>query len=296
MVDFVSDMAGSVGEGLGNFSYGPHPSIIMWSNGPVDEQEEAEDEDGFFGATAKKLDSVLSSDVPESFNSFKFDAMVSESHMAETVVTKFPVSSGFLVSDHGINMNRVLVLEAVASNMQNSAMWMASVQGMSVITGAIFDNPVISVLGGVAGAVASAFETEDRIQSTYDLFNNLRATRTKLYISTILGPYLGCVITKLETKHDKDTQSILSLKITLEELQTIGTDSLADEAREAIASMYDYSDFAKIAVSVGLGMLGGAPLPGLGSSNETPSEQLSNLDKKLELLETPLSTVKGNIL
>lgn len=296
MVDFATGMMDSVGKGLGNFSYGPHPSVIMWSNGPVDAQKEATKEDGFFGASAKKLESVLSSDVPESFNSFKFDAMVSESHSAETIITKFPVSEGFLVSDHGINMNRVLVLEAVASNMQNSAMYMASVQGLSVITGAIFDNPVISILGGVAGAVASAFETENRIQSTYDLFNNLRATKTKLYISTILGPYLGCVITKLETKHDKDTNSILAIKITLEELQTIGKDALADEAREAIASMYDYSDFAKIAVSVGLGMLGGAPLPGLGSGNETPSEQLTNLDNKLEALEAPLSTVKGVIL
>ena len=288
-----NDFVGSIGSKLSKFHYGPHPSVIMWSNGPAPQVEDAT---GVFGGVAKSLESLVTSDIPESFNSFKFDAMVSEEHDAESVVTSFPVSSGFLVSDHVINRNRILKLSAVAVNMQNAAIWTASVQGLSVAAGAIFNNPIIPIVGGLAGGIASAFETSDRIQSTYNLFNTFRTTGQKLYISTILGPYLNCVVTSLKTKHDKNTSAMLSIEITLEELQVIGDDDLATQARKAMESMYDYSEFAKMAQSLGIGVLGGVPLPGLGSIGDAPTKQLSNLKDKLSKLSSPLSSVKGRLL
>lgn len=288
-----NDFVGSIGSKLSKFHYGPHPSVIMWSNGPAPQVEDAT---GVFGGVAKSLESLVTSDIPESFNSFKFDAMVSEEHDAESVVTSFPVSSGFLVSDHVINRNRILKLSAVAVNMQNAAIWTASVQGLSVAAGAIFNNPIIPIVGGLAGGIASAFETSDRIQSTYNLFNTFRTTGKKLYISTILGPYLNCVVTSLKTKHDKNTSAMLSIEITLEELQVIGDDDLATQARKAMESMYDYSEFAKMAQSLGIGVLGGVPLPGLGSIGDAPTKQLSNLKDKLSKLSSPLSSVKGRLL
>lgn len=55
-----------LGDGLSSltskFHYGHHPSIIMWSNGPAVQKEEQ----GFFGATATALESVVSAgEVPE---------------------------------------------------------------------------------------------------------------------------------------------------------------------------------------------------------------------------------------
>ena len=279
------------------FSYGHNPSVIMWSNGPVAQKEDEGLFGKAFGGIAKAMESLVTTDAPESFNSFKFDAMVSEEHDAQSTVTKFPVSSGFLVSDHIIKHNRVLKLTAVASNMQNSAMWTASVQGLSVATGAIFNNPITPILGSAAGAVASAFETSNRIQSTYELFNGFRANGTKLYISTIVGPYLNCVVTGIRTKTDKMTSAILAVEITVEELQVIGEDALAIEARKAMQSMTDYSEFAKIAQSAGIGALGGAgiSLPGLGAVGATAVSQLGTLKDKLAKLESPLSSVKGRL-
>lgn len=285
-----------LGEGVSNlagkFHYGHHPSIIMWSNGPAPEKKEQ----GLFGGTAQALESLVTSGTPESFNSFKFDAMVKEDHEANAIVTKFPVSSGFIVSDHVIKQNRILKLTAVAVNMQNSAIWSASVQGLSVATGAIFNNPIIPIIGGIAGGVASAFETSDRIQSTYNLFNMFRATGQKLYISTILGPYLNCVVTSLKTSHDKNTSAMLAIEITLEELQVIGDDALAQEARKAMESMYDYSEFAKMAQGLAIGVIGGAPLPGLGKTGDAPTKQLQALKDKLAKLSTPVSSVKGRLV
>lgn len=290
--DIIGDAISSV---KGKFHYGHHPSIIMWSTGKVQEKEDT----GLFTGLAnlgKQMESLATGNVPELYNSFKFDAMVSEGHEAQATITSFPVSSGFVVSDHVIKHNRVLVLNAVATNMQNAALWAASVQGLSVITGSIFNNPIIPIIGGIAGGVASAFETEDRIQSTYNLFNSFRVTGQKLYISTILGPYLNCVVTSLKCRHDKDTSAILAIEITLEELQVIGDDELATEARKAMESMYDYSEFAKMAQSIGIGVLGGVPLPGLGSVGDLPTKQLANLKDKLAILNSPISSVKGRLL
>ena len=74
---FDTDLIGGVSSGLKNFSYGHHPSIVMWSNGPASQKEE---ESGLFGGFAKSLESlpVVGESAVESFNSFKFDAMVSE--------------------------------------------------------------------------------------------------------------------------------------------------------------------------------------------------------------------------
>ncbi|AWN08648.1 tail protein [Erwinia phage Faunus] len=271
------------------FHYGHHPSIIMWSNGEVVQKQE-----NTFGSIAQALESIpTTGSVPESFNSFKFDAIVSEGHVAEATITKFPVSSGFLVSDHVINHNRVLKLEAVATNMQNAAMWTASIQGISVLTGAVFNNPIIPIVGGAVGLVASAFETENRMQSTWELFNGFRVNGTKLYISTILGPYLNCVVTSVKSKQDKMTSHMLAIEITLEELQVIGPDANAATARTAMESMYDYSNFAKLAQSIGIGVLGGAPLPGLGVFGDTPTDQLNTLKDKLSKITSPVDSVKG---
>lgn len=290
---FDTDLLGEgVSKLTSKFHYGHHPSIIMWSNGPAPQKQEQ----GLFGGTAQALESLVSSSAPESFNSFKFDAMVSEEHEATATVTKFPVSSGFIVADHVIKQNRMLKLTAVAVNMQNSSIWSASVQGLSVASGAIFNNPLLPIIGGIAGGVASAFETSDRIQSTYNLFNTFRATGQKLYISTILGPYLNCVVVSIKTKHDKMTSAMLSCEILLEELQIVGEDALAEEARKAMESMSDYSEFAKMAQGLGIGVLGGAPLPGLGSVGDSPTKQLATLQDKLAKLSAPVSSVKGRIL
>lgn len=266
----------------------------MWSNGEATQQKE--ETQNTLGSIAQSLETLVTSGTPEFFSSFKFDAVVSESHSAESVVTKFPVSSGFLVSDHMITQNRVLKLEAVAVNMQNATMWTASVQGITVLTGAIFNNPILPIVGGVVGAVASAFETEDRIQSTYNLFNGFRATGQRLFVSTIIGPYLNCVVTGIRTRQDKMTSEMLAVEITLEELQVIGPDELADAARKAMESMYDYSALAKMAQSLGVGVLGGVPIPGLGVIGDAPTKQLANLKSKLAKLAQPVSSVKGRLI
>ena len=294
---FITDAAATAKK---RFSYGPHPSVIMWAAGSAAQVKEEPTSTlgkvvGAVSSARTSLENLVASPAPDNFNQFKFDAMVSEGHLAQTRVTRRPTSTGFVVADHIINENRILKLEAVAVNMQNSSLGIVSAQGLSVISGAIFDNPILPAIGGLYGVVSSAFETENRIQSTYNLFNELRTSGTKLYISTILGTYLNCQIVEIRTKHDRMTSAMLAVEITLEELQVIGSDALADAAKAAIQSSYDYSEFSKMATSLGIGVLGGVPLPGLGSISR-PTAQLATLKDKVSKLAQPISSVKGRLL
>lgn len=297
----IDSLTGLGNTAVKNFKYGHRPSVIMWEK--TDVSVKSKDEAGstlFGGSGARGTDEVIQEiDVANGqqaekiFNTFKFDAVVSEEHDSQAIVTKFPVSSGFLVSDHIIKQNRMLRLTAVAANMQNASMWMLSAQGLSVATGAIFSNPMIPILGSVAGTVASAFETSNRLQSTFDLFNQFRAAGTLLYISTIAGPYLNCVVVGVRTKQDKMTSHILAVDVTFEELQVVDESDLMRAARTAMESMRDYSSFAKVAQSLGVGVAGGMPLPGLGQVGLPIGAQLGNLKEKLSVLNAPVSSVKG---
>ena len=63
-----------------------------------------------------------------------------------------------------------------------------------------------------------------------------------------------------------------------------------------MVSMYDYSEFAKMAQGLAIGVIGGAPLPGLGKTGDAPTKQLQALKDKLAKLSTPVSSVKGRLV
>lgn len=284
---------------------GPHPSVIMWSTASKVTAATSTNSNSVFGkvedavnGVRDKLNSVVSgsSNQEQLFNTFKFDAVVSEEHESDSVITKFPTSNGVLISDHMIKQNRVLMLTAVAANMQNSSMWSLSVQGASVLTGAIFNSPIISTIGGLYGVASSAFESNNRVRSTFQLFNSLKDSGTLLYISTIAGTYLNCVIRGIRTKHDKNTQAILAIQLIIEELQMVGNSDEANSAAATIESSRDYSNLVKLTTGFGISAVGGGVLPGLGSVGDTPAKQLATLKDKVAKLTNPLSSVKGLIV
>ncbi|MBI0275404.1 hypothetical protein I6H07_06090 [Hafnia alvei] len=240
---------------LGKFNYGPKPAIIMWQAST----DSTPDADDFTvgDAPITSLTDPAEQKTNTQFYAYKFDATVSEKHHASATVTKFPVSNGFIVSDHLIKNNRVLTLKVVATNMVNDETWLMSVDGMAVISGAIFASPIGSLVGSAAALVQTSFETADRIASAYQKFLGFMSNGTKLYINTILGTYTNCIVTDIQTEQDKDTSSIFAALITLEELQVSdpSNDAAAMAAVQDMQEMTDYSKFVKIAESVGLGLI-----------------------------------------
>lgn len=232
----------------------------MWS---VKDAHEAEVDDELInGPSGASITSINDPDndinKSERFYAYKFDATVSEAHRASATVTKFPVSSGFLVSDHIIKHNRMLTLKVVTANMVNDSTWLLSVPGAMVVTGAVFGSAIGTVAGNAATLLQTSFETQDRVSNAYKKFCKFMEEGTRLYVSTILGTYLNCIVVDIQTIQDKDSSAVMAAEITLEELQVadINSDTRALAARKAMLEMKDRDGLIKMAESVGINALG----------------------------------------
>lgn len=53
---------------------------------------------------------------PDVWHALAFDAVKTEGHTGEQVITKYPVSRGFQVSEHSIRQNSIVTLDVVVSN------------------------------------------------------------------------------------------------------------------------------------------------------------------------------------
>lgn len=245
---------------LGMFNFGFTPSIMMWEAGSS--ETTPDDSDGMDGLDpigdddlSGIVDTSITGTSTSSFMFFKFDGVPSEGHTSQSIITKFPMSNGFVVSDHMIKQNRILKLHVIAANMQNSILWSAA---NAVTDGVLADAmPIIGLIGSAGDLLSSAFTTDDRVASTFKLLNNLMAKGTRVHISTILGPYINCVITGIEVVQDKDTSAILSGEIILEELQVVGEDSTTSNIRSYMQTDTDYSRFMKVGTSIGMTVLEG---------------------------------------
>ncbi|NRA49462.1 MAG: hypothetical protein HRU12_10055 [Phaeodactylibacter sp.] len=133
-----------------------------------------------------------------------FDAIVSEGHEVENKVTEFPIDSGFVVSDHVIRKNRMLKME------------------------------VVSVRHAFKGRQRDGLTSgaHNKIKDDFDILTEMVQKGIRCNIVTILGAYLNCVVTKMKTKQDVETSTILQANIVIREMNVVGVDVSA--SRQAL--------------------------------------------------------------
>jgi hypothetical protein len=247
-----------IGESVSSkFNYGLNPSLIMWEaeEGGTYDNPDVEDETSGDNSVKDPADAASSA---KTFHTYKFDAVAREEHSAMAEITKLPVSSGFIVSDHSIKRNRVLKLAVCTANMVNETLWVGTVAGAIGAVGDVASIPLLSLVGSATALAQTMFETEDRVANAYKLFSQLMADGTRLYVNTILGPYSNCVVTGIEVVQDSNTSTIFAAEITMEELQVVEPSETDLAARSILTNQTDYSQFVSIAESYGLYFLGQA--------------------------------------
>lgn len=158
----------------------------------------------FAAAILSYADSANSLEKP---NELTFECVMKEAHKATNQVTKYPVQTGFLVSDHTIKQNREVVLEVRAGNT------------MLGIDGAQDPNKLSPELA-------------------HDLFTTITLEGRLCDLETILGPYVNCVLRSHTPVVDEKTATILSTTLLFEELIVIpesGTTTAVQSTRTADA-------------------------------------------------------------
>ena len=120
---------------------------------------------------------------------FSAQATVSEGHDTVSEVTKFPVQSGFEISNHSIRKNRKVSLDLIMSNV----------------------------------VLAGTLVTEDKhgssyIKIAYDLINTLVRERIPCIIRTNLGEYSPVILTSFKTKQGVGSMDSLNMVLQGEEV------------------------------------------------------------------------------
>ena len=120
----------------------------------------------------------------------RFHAVVSEAHQAVSEVTKFPVQSGYEISNNVIRKNRILTIEGIITNLQ------------------------------MAGAKYTYNYSEtDNAKAVFEAMESLVNTGTPCEVVTNLGRYNPVVFTKFSTKQAAGLVDSMHFTISGEELQ-----------------------------------------------------------------------------
>ena len=120
----------------------------------------------------------------------RFHAVIAEVHEASSEVTKFPVQSGFQVSNHAIRHNRKVVIEAIITN--------------SLIAG---------------GSTAYQYSSTDNNKTIFKVLKDLVNLRIKTTVTTNLGEYEPVLFTSFKTKQVAGSVDSMKVILTGEELQ-----------------------------------------------------------------------------
>lgn len=180
-----------------------------------------------------------------SFNILALDCVMHESHTFSNEVTKYPVSSGFLIGEHVIKQNPMFSINGLITNVSMpSELTLISTVGK--VAGAMANRVVGPVLGSLIGSAAHAIDNiglaGDPIKDAFIQLQKLVRDGTIVHVATILGTYEGCVLRKVMIRQDLRTATVLPLTLTFEQMYIIQPDgrigfSVPADQKKALQTM-----------------------------------------------------------
>lgn len=248
-------------------------SIILWSKDTkVTENYIVADNNKVFlpGATPPV---VTAGEAPQessetSYDFLAMDCVISESHAFSNEVTAYPVSSGFLISEHTIKKNKMFSLTGMITNVNMYDGDFLSVTNVGKVAGAMVSRVIGPVLGSLLGSAAHAMDssgiTKDPIKDKFEKLQELVTNGTIVHVATILGTYEGCVLREVRINQDSTTSSVLPVSLTFEQLRVIQPDgrigfNVPNDQKQAMKAMTptDTETMIRVLKQSGVGIIAG---------------------------------------
>ncbi len=123
----------------------------------------------------------------------RFHSVISEGHEATAEITKYPVQSGFEVSNHSIRRNRRVVIQAIISNY-------------------LIEN----------GSTSYQYSSSDNSKTIFKILKDLVNLKTEVEVTTNLGIYKPVIFTSFKTKQAAGSVDSMTVMLSGEELQVAG--------------------------------------------------------------------------
>lgn len=248
-------------------------SIILWSKDTkVTENYIVADNTKVLlpGATPP---TVTAGEVPQestetSYDYLALDCVVSESHAFSNEVTAYPISSGFLISEHTIKKNKMFSLTGMITNVNMFDGDFLSITNVGKVAGAMVSRVIGPVLGSLLGSAAHAMDpsgiTKSPIEEKFKQLQDLVTNGTIVHVATILGTYECCVLREVRINQDSTTSSVLPVSLTFEQLRVIQPDgrigfNVPDDQKQAMKqnTPTDTETMVKVLKQSGVGVIAG---------------------------------------
>lgn len=216
---------------------------------------------------------VTAGEVPQesaetSYDYLALDCVISESHAFSNEVTAYPISSGFLISEHTIKKNRMFSLTGMITNVNMFDGDFLSITNVGKVAGAMVSRVIGPVLGSLLGSAAHAMDssgiTKDPIKDKFEKLQELVTNGTIVHVATILGTYEGCVLREVRINQDSTTSSVLPVSLTFEQLRVIQPDgrigfNVPDDQKRAMKqnTPTDTETMVKVLKQSGVGVIAG---------------------------------------
>lgn len=216
---------------------------------------------------------VTAGEVPQesaetSYDYLALDCVISESHAFSNEVTAYPISSGFLISEHTIKKNKMFSLTGMITNVNMFDGGFLSITNVGKVAGAMVSRVIGPVLGSLLGSAAHAMDssgiTKDPIKDKFEKLQELVTNGTIVHVATILGTYEGCVLREVRINQDSTTSSVLPVSLTFEQLRVIQPDgrigfNVPDDQKQAMKqnTPTDTETMVKVLKQSGVGVIAG---------------------------------------
>ena len=248
-------------------------SIILWSKDTkVTENYIVADNTKVFLPGANPP-TVTAGEVPQestetSYDYLALDCVISESHAFSNEVTAYPISSGFLISEHTIKKNKMFSLTGMITNVNMFDGDFLSITNVGKVAGAMVSRVIGPVLGSLLGSAAHAMDssgiTKNPIEEKFKQLQALVTNGTIVHVATILGTYEGCVLREVRINQDSTTSSVLPVSLTFEQLRVIQPDgrigfNVPDDQKQAMKqnTPTDTETMFKVLEQSGVGVIAG---------------------------------------
>jgi len=172
------------------------------------------------------------------WSALSFDAVRQEAHAGENIITKFPVSTGFMVSEHTIRQNARIKLETVISSVSNPTAvvrqtYEAAFQHLITSSGGIASGVKLDEAEKFGRVDYEPTDTVaagdlDKVQKAFKMIRTLVQTGTLVHVLTMRETYINCVIQAYNVTNDVTNPYSIPMTLELEELiiaeaNTLGT-------------------------------------------------------------------------
>lgn len=182
-------------------------------------------------------------------DAIQFDLLLDEQHSMESEVTSHPVEDGSQINDHiqirprsgsltGFVTNHPLDTGFRGGLPKNIAQKIAASQKSDFFAGFVQDiaasySRVLTAIGAKDALAftdadfASLTRPNNRVQTVFDAFEELIASKKVCTIQTGLKKYVDVVVTKVDTIRDKDTGDAGRFKVTFQEVRFVTLSEIA---------------------------------------------------------------------